>query len=101
MSFGDLCFSFDFILDSRNALSLVAFNPDCLSAVRSHVHSHVEVIHVIFVHTFNGDRANLDNGGLQEVVLKLVLFVRTLVEVVPIAPVVISKRYSCNSQLSG
>ena len=41
------------------------------------LHCHVEVIHGIFVHTFNGDHANLDSCGLQEVVLKLVLFVHT------------------------
>ena len=34
MSFGIFVFSFDFILDSRSALSLVKFNADCLSAVR-------------------------------------------------------------------
>ena len=64
----DLCFSFDFIFDSRDILSLVAFIiADCLSAVRSHVHSHVEVIHVLFVYTFNGDLANLSSGDFQEV----------------------------------
>ena len=64
-------FSFDFILDSRNISSLVALNAGCLSAVRSHVHSHVEVIYVLFVPTFNENRANLSSGDLQEVLMKI------------------------------
>ena len=38
------------------------------------VHSHVQVIHVLFVHTFNGDLASLSRGDLQEVLVKLVAF---------------------------
>ena len=44
-------FSFDFIFDSRNMLSLVELNTDCLSTVRSHVHNHEAIISVLFVHT--------------------------------------------------
>ena len=39
MGLSDLCFSFDFILESRDIMSLVALNADCLSAVRAHAHS--------------------------------------------------------------
>ena len=45
-----------------------------LSDVRSHVHSHVELIYVLLVHTFNEDRANLSSGDLQQALMKLVSF---------------------------
>ena len=64
----------DLIIDSRNILSLVACNDDCLPAVRSHVRSHAEAIDGIFVHTFSGDRANLSSGDFKEVLLQLVAF---------------------------
>ena len=54
------------------------FYADCVSINRSHIHCHVELILGILVHTFNGDRAKLNNGGLQEEVLKLVIVVRTI-----------------------
>ena len=68
--FWDLCLPFDFILDFRNTLSLVAFNADCLSIDGSHVHNHVEVLRGLLVHTFAVAHAFLLSGKASRGTLK-------------------------------
>ena len=70
----DLRLSLNFVLNSGNALSLVANDADCLSPDRSHAHGHVRELLVNIVHTLVVDLVILCNDVLEEENMQLIAF---------------------------